>query len=269
MQSLLHERRGVLAEPPFKLAPPDIRRGVGVVAQPAEDLEEMPVALELVVVVAMRGLQQVERLGVVRLRLHLGAQRLVDLEAVAVVEVRAFRKATRVIRVAPQQHTRRAAVPQPPVHLVALRVAEQVGVAVPAVELVLRVDVRGMERQAHLLHPVLGGDPKLHARIQGTLDDRIRQPLGPQIEAQVRGLLFQHLEDIPPKAFLFAWLEARFVVHAELDGIHGRHSPQELGQSGLGVGDEVLARHAPDQAGDGRFVPSSAPGTPPPCTPPR
>ena len=143
-----------------------LRRRVRVVAQPAEHLEEMPVALELVVVVAMGGRQQVERLRVVRLGLHLRAERLVHLEAVAVVEAGAFGEAARVVRIAPQQHARGAAVPEAPVHLVALRVAEHVRVGVAAVELVLLVDVRGMKRQAHLLHPILGGDAERHAHVQ-------------------------------------------------------------------------------------------------------
>ena len=103
----------------------------------------------------------------------------------------------------------------------------------------------------------------------GALDDRIRQPLGPQIEAQVRGRLLHHLENVAPEAFLLAVLQARLVVHAELDGIQRRHLLHELGQRRLGVRDEILAVTPQTSPGTGFCVASSAPGMPPPCTPPR
>src|SRR5262249_44594892 len=51
VKSLLNIRGGVLTEATLKLPAPDFRRRVGVVAQAAEDLEEMPVPLELPIVI--------------------------------------------------------------------------------------------------------------------------------------------------------------------------------------------------------------------------
>src|ERR1017187_5423705 len=50
VQSFLDEGRGVLAEALLKLPLPDFRGRVGIVAHAPERLEEMPVALELVIV---------------------------------------------------------------------------------------------------------------------------------------------------------------------------------------------------------------------------
>src|SRR5262245_61302083 len=133
-----------------------------------------------------------------------------------------------VLGIAPEEHSGRATIPQPPVYLVALGIAKQIRVAVPAVELVLPVDVRGMEGKAHLLHPVLGGDPQVHACLQASLDYGIRQPLGAGVETDLWRLLLHQLENVTPELFLLFPLQARLVVHSELDSIDVRHSAQEL-----------------------------------------
>ena len=96
----------------------------------------------------------------------------------------------------------------------------------PAVELVLPIDVGRMERQAHLLHPVLGGDPQIHSRLQPGFDHRIRQTLGAGVEADVGRLLLHDLENASPERFLLARFQAGLVVHAKLDGVHLGHTAE-------------------------------------------
>ena len=137
-------------------------------------------------------------------------------------------------------------------HLVVLRVAQHVGVAVAAVELVLRVDVRRMKRQAHLLHPILGGDAERHARLHGALDDRIRQALGAQIEAQVRALvcfIIWNTSRQKPSCSLFFRPDSSCMRNWMASS--GGTELHELRQGRLGVGHEILRRHAPHQAGVG------------------
>ena len=106
MHGLLDQRRGRRAESPLELPPPYLGRRVGIVAQPAEHLEEVPVALELPVVVAIRGREQLERRQVVRLVLHLGGHRLVDLEAAAGYRSACSRANRRTYSGSPQSSTR-------------------------------------------------------------------------------------------------------------------------------------------------------------------
>jgi len=87
---------------------PHLRRGCGIVSQPAPQAVELPVAFELVIVEAVGGAEDVERLFVVRLAEHLGGQHFVDLEAVAIVHPRGGGEAAHVRRVAPQQKARGA-----------------------------------------------------------------------------------------------------------------------------------------------------------------
>ena len=164
--------------------------------------------------------------------------------------MRAFGKPPRILRIAPQQHPRRAAVPQPPVHLVALRIAQQVRIAVAAVELVLPVDVRGMERQAHLLHPVLGRDPQVARPAPG----RLRSP------NQAAPWPGHRSARAAPAAFII-W--KTFRQNASCSPFFRPDSScmrnwmastagtrrTNLRQRRLGVRRQVLLRHAPDQAG--------------------
>jgi len=150
------------------------------------------------------------------------------------------------------------------VHRVLLRVAEQFGIAVTSVELVLLVDVRGVERQAHLFHPILGGDSKLYPLVLGRPDDRVGQAFGTGVDVEVRRLLLQETEDFPPEGFLLAVLQAGLVVHPELESVDIRYDPDELGHGRLRVRGEVLLRHTPDEArrrpGRGHPRPRYAPG---------
>ena len=246
VQAALDVRRR-LAEPTLELLAPDVRRRPRVVPQAAPHLEEVPIPLELPLVVPIPRPQQVERRLVVRVVLHLRRQRLVDLETLAVVDVRARGEAADVLGIAPEQHAGRPAVPQPPVHLVPPRIPQQVGVPVPPVALVARVDVRRVKRQAHLLHPVLRGNPNRHAHLDGLVDQRIREILRPRVEPNARGVLLDDLVDVRPEGRHLPAPQARLAVHAELDRVGAVHRPKERRQRGLGVRHEVLPRHAPDQ----------------------
>ena len=73
---------------------------------------------------------------------------------------------------------------------IALRIAQQVGIAVAAVMLVLDIDVRRMEGQAHLLHPVLRADLGVEPQVDRVVDDGVGQFFGAQVEAEVRDGLF-------------------------------------------------------------------------------
>src|SRR5262249_32398840 len=67
MQGLLHKWRGLFAEAPLKLFAPDLRRRIWVISQATEDLEEMPVPLELPVVITVLRPEQIERLHLMRM----------------------------------------------------------------------------------------------------------------------------------------------------------------------------------------------------------
>ena len=58
--------------------------GSGMGADAAKRLEEMPIALKLIVVVAIRCVQNLDRLLGVRMRGHLRRERLIDCETLAV-----------------------------------------------------------------------------------------------------------------------------------------------------------------------------------------
>src|SRR4029079_12190555 len=75
MERLFNKRSGLGAEAPLEFAVEHLARRIGVVAHAAERLEEVPIALELVVVVAVRLVEQRKRLGVVRLAFHLAGER--------------------------------------------------------------------------------------------------------------------------------------------------------------------------------------------------
>jgi hypothetical protein len=77
----------VLAEARLELPLPHDGGRIGIIADAAEDLEEMPVAFEVVVVIAVLGIQQIEGRPIVRLGLHLRAELFVHLETVAIVEM--------------------------------------------------------------------------------------------------------------------------------------------------------------------------------------
>ena len=68
-------------------------------------------------------------------------------------------------------------------HAVALGIAQQVGVTVTAIALVLGIGVRGMEGQPHLFHPILGADLGVETEVQGVVDHGVGQFLGAQVEA--------------------------------------------------------------------------------------
>ena len=99
---------GLGTEPFFKVPMPDFGRRACPYCKPerAEHAEEVPVALELVIVVARARFEQFERLRVVRLALHLRRQRLIHFEAGAVIEARTFDKAARAYSGSPQRKTR-------------------------------------------------------------------------------------------------------------------------------------------------------------------
>ena len=236
------------------------------------DLEEMPVALELVIVVAVLRLQQVERLHVVRLGLHLGGQRLVHLEAVAVVEVGALGEAAGVLRIAPQQAPARC------------RRSRAASASCSAADSGAgrRSCGGGRTGSARLMCVGWNGRPicsiqylvviaKVDAQVEARVDDRVGQPLGPQSRGAGWGpfcfIIAKTSRQKPSCSLLFRpdsscmrnWMASRL-----------GHLPHELGQGRLGVGDEVLRRSRPipgraSVAGPSRW----RPGTPPPCTPPR
>ncbi len=182
-----------------------------------------------------------------RVALHLGRQRLVHLVAVAVVKVRAVGETADVVGVAPQQHPRGASVPQAPVHRVTPRVTQQVRVAVPAVLLVLAVDVRRVERHAHLLGPVLGGNADGHVHGDGLVDDRVGQFLGAGVEAHALGVLVHHAKDVRPERVHLPGPQPALAVHAELDRVDAADFLKEPRQRDVGVGHEVVLCQSPDQ----------------------
>ena len=123
----------------------------------------MPVAFEFVFVVAIAGVEDSHRLVAVRRAEHLGGEHFVHFEAVAIVELGGLGEAADVIGIAPEEQARGAAAPELPVDFVLLRVAQEVGIAVAALLLVLNVDVRRVERQPFLLHPELCADARFQA----------------------------------------------------------------------------------------------------------
>ena len=132
---------------------------------------------------------------------------------------------------------------------VTLRVAQQVGIAVTAVALVFGIDVRGVEGQAHLLHPVLGADLGLESEIRGVVDHLVGEALGAQVEAQIGMGLFDVGEDVVPEGLDLRGLESGFVVHAELDSVDFGEDFEEAAQGGFGIRREVIGGDAPDEAG--------------------
>ena len=200
--------------------------GLRIVGEPAPLPVEGPVAFELVIVVAVATVQDGERRLVGRFAEHPGGQHFVDLEAVAIVQAGAGGEAPHVVRIAPQQQARGAPGPHLPLHTVALRIPEQVGVAGAPVVLIGSVDVRRMERQAQLLHPVLRVDPRFEPLVERVIDHGIRQVLGPKVDAHVRPLGLNKGEDFMPKAGHLRALETAFIVHAELDAVDfGENAP--------------------------------------------
>ena len=60
--------------------------------------------------------------------------------------------------------------------------------------------------------------------------------------------LLHHPCDLSPEAGLLGILQARFVVHSELDSVDAVNFSDELCQRGFGVGDEVVGGDAPHKA---------------------
>ena len=211
----------------------------------------MPVALELPVIGAVGGVEQVEWLGVVVVRGHFRCQRLVDVEAVAVVEMRALDEAPDVVGIAPERDAIRAAVPQAPEDRSALRVAQQIGVAVAAVMLVLRMDVGGVEGQPHLLHPILGAEADLDALLQSQVDEVVGELLDPGVEPQAGSVGHDDVVDAGPEGVHLRGDQAGFVVHPELEGVDVGHAPEQLGQRRDRVVHQVLLSQTGDPPTEG------------------
>ena len=155
--------------------------------------------------------------------LHFRCHRLNHLEAFAVVQVSALGKTPDIIRVAPKQYAGGSTAPQPPVHLVPLRIAQQIGIAVSPVMLIPGMNVRRMEWKAHLFHPVLGAYPHIHTHLQGLVNQRIREVLCPRIKANIRPVLGHYLIDVLPEAAHLGSLEPRLAVHPKLNCVNVRH----------------------------------------------
>jgi len=173
MQSL-HEmgarvRPQSLLEFPF----PDLRSYVWIITDPSPDLVIVPVPFKFIRIVLTLRIEQGKGLGPVRLSQHLGGQHIIDLKAPALVESGAGCKAAHIVGIGPQETACGAPVLHAPVYGVLLRIAQQIRIAVTPVMLVLTIDVRGMEGQAHLFHPVLGGYAQLDALVQAVVDNRV------------------------------------------------------------------------------------------------
>src|ERR1700743_2330878 len=144
----------------------------------------MPIPFELVLIIAMLWLQQLKRRCVVRLGLHFGGQRLVDLESISIIQVHTFHKPADIFGVTPQQHAISATVPQSPVQIVFFRIPKQVAITVPYIAFI-RVDACWMVWQPKLFHPELGGDPEPDTGADGASYDSRRKFFRPHIDLQI------------------------------------------------------------------------------------
>ena len=84
------------------------------------------------------------------------------------IDARRAHDALHVIGIAPEQEPIGTGRPHLPRYVPFLRILEQVRKPVAGVVLILHIDVRGVKRQPHLLHPQLG----IH-RDAGPLSDRV------------------------------------------------------------------------------------------------
>ena len=172
VKSLLDIGSGILPIVHFKFVVPLFRRGGGIVGKAAEDLEEMPVTFELVVVIALLRREQIERLHLLRVSLHLRGQWFRYIKAaLRPAHGKGPSEALYIVRVSPQEDARCSGCPEGVMQIVLARALQHIGIAVAPLKLVELLEVTGRERKTDLLRPILCVHPNLQAHVECMLGD--------------------------------------------------------------------------------------------------
>src|SRR5205809_6285137 len=103
-QSIFDVGHGWGAQACLEFVIPYLRGGLRVIGETAEQFEEVPVALEFVVVITVLGREEIKRLQVMGLSGHLSCQRFVNIETIRIPEMSALCEASYVFRATPKQY---------------------------------------------------------------------------------------------------------------------------------------------------------------------